>query len=206
MCTSLNKVEQSKRNPTMHSELKTYYPRNRKAWRAWLQKHHETSPGIWLIYYKKESGKARVSYNDAVEEALCFGWIDSTMRPMDEERFIQRFTPRKPKSVWSALNKSRIEKMIEAGLMTPAGLEKIGLAKKNGSWTSIDHVENLEIPPDLQKAFNKNKKACKNFNNASRSYRKQVLYRVSSAKLPETRARRIAQAVEHLALNKNLSG
>ncbi|HYE54443.1 MAG TPA: YdeI/OmpD-associated family protein [Chitinophagaceae bacterium] len=190
----------------MPSELKTYYARNRKAWRAWLQKHHDTSPGIWLIYYKKESGKPRVPYSDAVEEALCFGWIDSTMRPLDEERFMQRFTPRKPKSVWSALNKSRIKKMIKEGLMTPAGLEKIKLAKKNGSWASIDHVENLEIPPDLQKAFNKNKTAFQNFSNASRTYRKQILYRVNSAKLPETRARRIAQVVEYLALNKNLFG
>jgi uncharacterized protein YdeI (YjbR/CyaY-like superfamily) len=182
--------------------LKTYYARNRKAWRAWLQKHHATSPGIWLIYYKKESGKSRVAYADAVEEALCFGWIDSTMRPLDEERFMQRFTPRKPKSVWSALNKSRVEKMISQGLMTPAGMAKIALAKQNGSWTSIDQVESLEIPPDLKKAFNKNKSAYKNFNNFSRSYRKQVLYRINSARLPATRVKRIEEMVALLAQGK----
>lgn len=185
-------------------ELKTYYPRNRKAWRTWLQKHHATSPGIWLIYYKKESGKPGIAYAEAVEEALCFGWIDSTVRPIDDDRYMQRFSPRKPKSVWSALNKSRIEKMIAEGLMMPAGLEKIELAKSNGSWTSIDNVENLEIPPALKKAFNKNKAAFKNFNNSSRSYRKQVLYLLNSAKLPETKAKRIAYMIEMLAANKNI--
>ena len=134
-------------------ELKSFYAKDRKTWRKWLEKNHAKSPGIWLIYYKKNSGKTRVAYDDAVEEALCFGWIDSTMRPLDEHSFIQRFSPRKPKSNWSALNKKRIEKLIKEGLMSTAGLEKINLAKNNGSWVSIDHVENLEIPPDLQKHF-----------------------------------------------------
>ncbi|HYF30899.1 MAG TPA: YdeI/OmpD-associated family protein [Chitinophagaceae bacterium] len=185
-------------------ELKTYYARNRKAWRAWLLKHHAKSPGVWLIYYKKESGKPRVEYADAVEEALCFGWIDSTMRPLDEDRYMQRFTPRKPKSVWSALNKSRIEKLMGQGLMMPAGLEAIDTAKKNGSWTSIDHVENLEMPAALTRALNKNKAALKHFNQASRTYRKQVLYRINSAKLPETRARRIAEMVKMMGEGKKI--
>lgn len=189
---------------TASPELKTFYARDRKAWRAWLQKHHATSAGVWLIYYKKESGKSRVAYADAVEEALCFGWIDSTHRSLDHERSMQRFSPRKTKSVWSALNKSRVKKLIEEGLMTPAGLEKIETAKQNGSWSSIDHVENMEMPPDLTKALNKNKAALKYFNGASRTFRKQVLYRLNSAKLPETRAKRIADILKTMSEGRDI--
>ena len=176
-------------------ELKTFYAKDRKTWRKWLEKNHSKSPGIWLIYYKKNSGKSRVEYNDAVEEALCFGWIDSTMRPLDEVSYIQRFSPRKAKSVWSALNKTRIEKLLKEGLMTSAGLEKIDLAKKNGSWISIDHVENLEIPADLEKAFSKNKKAWIKFQAFGKFRRKQMLYRLGNAKLPETRKLRIKEII-----------
>src|SRR5437762_2587406 len=102
------------------AELKTFHAKNRKAWRSWLKKNHVKSSGVWLIYYKKSAGKKRLDYADAVEEAICFGWIDSTSRPMDKERYMQRFTPRKPKSGWSGLNKKRIEKMIAEGLMTKA--------------------------------------------------------------------------------------
>src|SRR6266498_5711606 len=119
------------------SKLKSFYAKDRKAWRNWLEKNHSKSPGIWLIYYKKSTGKTRLEYSDAVEEALCFGWIDSTSRPIDDEKYMQRFTPRKPKSGWSGLNKKRIQRMIEQGLMTSAGFEKIELAKKNGSWESL---------------------------------------------------------------------
>src|SRR5262245_27989996 len=119
------------------AELKSFYARDRKAWRSWLEKNHLTSAGVWLIYDKKSSGKSRLEYKDAVEEALSFGWIDSTSRPIDEKKYMQRFTPRKPKSGWSALNKRRIEKMIEGNLMTRAGLEKIDEAKKSGSWERL---------------------------------------------------------------------
>src|SRR5216110_2039127 len=122
-------------------ELKSFHPKTRKAWRSWLEKNHAKSPGIWLIYDKKSSGKKELDYNDAVEEALCFGWIDSTLRPLDKEQYMQRFTRRKPKSGWSGLNKKRIEKMIGQGLMTKAGLEKIEEAKKDGSWQSLDHID-----------------------------------------------------------------
>ncbi len=183
---------------------KTFYARNRKAWRTWLQKNHASSNGVNLVYYKKGSGKTRVEYADAVEEALCFGWIDSTVRPMDEFRYMQWFCPRKPKSVWSVLNKSRVQKMIEQRLMTPAGMEKIEIAKKNGQWTSLDQVTNLEIPPDLDKAFKKNKAALKHFTEASRSYRWQVLYRINSAKLPATRAKRIAEMVKRMGEDKKV--
>lgn len=187
-------------------ELKTYYARDRKAWRKWLEKNHAKSPGAWLIYYKKSSGKSRVLYNEAVEEALCFGWIDSTMRPLDEERFMQRFTPRKPKSGWSGLNKQRVEKMMAAGLMTAAGLEKIELAKKNGSWVSLDKVyapvDQLQIPVELKNAFSKNTKANTNFNNFPVFARRQFLYWISTAKRPETKKARVKQAILMCQANK----
>ncbi|HLG38222.1 MAG TPA: YdeI/OmpD-associated family protein [Chitinophagaceae bacterium] len=187
-------------------EYKSTHPKTRQGWRKWLEKNHTTSPGIWLIYNKKSSGKSRVEYNDAVEEALCFGWIDSTMRPLDEERFMQRFTPRKPKSGWSGINKERIKKMTAAGLMTPAGLAKIEEAKKDGSWQSLDAIYApsfaLELPPELEKMFLKNKKAKENFDNFSVSVRRQFLYWINSAKLPGTRKVRIKHSFLMAKANK----
>lgn len=173
------------------AELKSYYAKDRKAWRNWLIKNHLKEPGVWLIYYKKNSGKTRVPYVDSVEEALCFGWIDSIMKPIDEEKYMQKFTPRKIKSVWSALNKSRIEKLITQKLMMPAGLEIIETGKKNGSWAQLDHVESFIVPADLKKFFAKNKKVLKYFEELSRSRQKQWLYRLHNARLPATRAKRL---------------
>ncbi|MEP6926223.1 MAG: YdeI/OmpD-associated family protein [Ginsengibacter sp.] len=180
-----------------------YYAKDRKAWRSWLLKNHAKEPGVWLIYYKKDSGKTRVSYNDAVEEALCFGWIDSIAKPIDEEKYMQKFTPRKIKSVWSALNKKRVEKLLEQKLMTLAGMAIIDTGKKNGSWERIDHVENFLVPPDLKKFFAKNKKVFKYFEVLSKSGQKQWLYRLHNAKLPETRAKRIAELVEESLQKKS---
>jgi uncharacterized protein YdeI (YjbR/CyaY-like superfamily) len=176
-----------------------YYAKDRKTWRKWLEKNHKKAPGIWLIYYKKESGKMRVPYADAVEEALCYGWIDSTQRPIDEESYMQLFMPRKPKSGWSKLNKERIERLIAEGLMTPAGLEKIELAKENGSWKKLDGIESLDIPPELKKALAKpsNKTAKKYFDGLNiPSPKKYVIYWISSAKLPATKEKRIAEFIE----------
>ena len=183
-------------------DLKTYYAKDRKAWRKWLEKDHAKSPGVWLIYYKKVSGKSRVEYNDAVEEALCFGWIDSTMRPIDGERYMQRFTPRKPKSGWSALNKRRVENLIEQKLMTTAGLQKIEHAKKTGAWEYLDHIEAIQLPDDFAKALSKNKKAKVNFDKFPPYAKKQFLYRINSAKRPETRKQRIQLLVQRAAENK----
>ncbi len=188
------------------TEIKTYYAKDRKAWRKWLEKNHTKSAGVWLIYYKKSSSRSRVEYNDAVEEALCFGWIDSTARPIDDEKYMQRFTPRKPKSGWSGLNKQRIERMIEQGLMTAAGLEKIEIAKKNGSWESLDKiyapVDQLRVPDDLERAFSKNKKAKINFHNFPVFTRRQFLYWINTAKRDETRKARVKHAVLMCAANK----
>jgi len=186
----------------LSQELKTYYAKDRKAWRVWLEKNHQQSAGVWLIYFKKSSGKTRLDYNDAVEEALCFGWIDSTARPLDEERYMQRFTPRKPNSGWSALNKQRIQRMIDQGLMTATGLQKIELAKKNGSWESHDHIDAVQLPEDFARALSKNKKAKTNFDNFPLFTRKQFLYRINSAKRPETRKERIKLLVRMAAANK----
>jgi uncharacterized protein YdeI (YjbR/CyaY-like superfamily) len=173
--------------------LKSYYAKNRKAWRRWLLKHHLSEPGVWLIYYKKNSGKPRVSYDDAVEEALCFGWIDSIMKPLDEEKYMQKFTPRKTKSVWSTLNKKRVANLVEQDLMMPAGLEIIEAGKKNGSWTQLDHVENFVVPPDLRKFFTNNKKVSAYFDGLGKFRQKQWLYRLHNAKLPATRKKRMGE-------------
>jgi uncharacterized protein YdeI (YjbR/CyaY-like superfamily) len=187
-------------------DYKTTHPKTRKAWRQWLQKNHASSPGIWLIYYKKESGKRRFDYGEAVEEALCFGWIDSLPRKLDEQRAMLKFTPRKSKSVWSQLNKTRIDRLIKEGLMTAAGLAKIEKAKKNGSWdtlTSSDsHIRNNSLPPELLNALSKSKKALNNFKAFPPGYRKQFLVWIDSAKLPETKKARITQTILMAIANK----
>ena len=170
--------------------------RNRKEWREWLQKNHLTSPGIWLIYYKKDSGKPTISYEEAVEEALSFGWIDSKANALDEERYMQIFTPRKMGSIWSKSNKQRVKKIIEQGLMTPAGLEKIEAAKKDGSWNFLDDIENLVIPLDLKEALDSNETAKNNFEAFSDSIKKQILYWIKSAKREVTRKNRIEKIVD----------
>lgn len=187
-------------------DYKTTHPKTRGQWRKWLEKNHSTSSGIWLIYYKKESGKRKFDYADAVEEALCFGWIDSLPRKIDDERSSLKFTPRKPKSIWSKLNKQRIEKLIEQKLMTAAGMNKIEEAKKNGSWDTLNssdfHAEKNSLPDDLRKALSKNKKAIENFPGFPQGYRKRFLFWIDSAKRSETRMARIKQTVLMAAANK----
>jgi len=188
------------------TEYKTTHPKTRDAWRKWLEKNHSTSPGIWMIYYKKETGKRKFDMADAVEEALCFGWIDSVANKLDAERSMQKFTPRKPKSVWSKINKQRVEKLIVQKLMTPAGLAKIELAKKNGSWDTLNssdlHTDNNSMPEDLKKVLSKNKKAMTNFQAFSPGYRKRFFYWIDSAKQPGTKAARIKQTLLMATANK----
>jgi uncharacterized protein YdeI (YjbR/CyaY-like superfamily) len=187
-------------------EYKTIHPKTRGEWRKWLEKNHASSSGIWMIYYKKASGKPRVDYTDAVEEALCFGWIDSLPRKLDEQRAMLKFTPRKPGSAWSKLNKTRVEKLIDQGLMTAAGFSKIEQAKKDKSWhiltSSDNHIDSNSIPADLLKAFARNKKALQNFKGFSPGYRKRFLFWIDSAKRPETRSIRIKQTILMAAANK----
>jgi len=183
-----------------------FHPKTRKSWRKWLEKNHAIAPGIWLIYYKKETGKRNLSYAEAVEEALCFGWIDSSPRKLDEERAMLKFTPRKPKSGWSELNKKRIDRLISEKQMTKSGLLKIEQAKKDESWNKLtnsdQHANNKTLPVDLEKALKKNKKAFENFNAFTHSYRKRFFFWIDSAKREETRKARIEQTILMAAANK----
>lgn len=189
--------------PKFDDQLETIYASDRASWREWLAKNHRTSPGVWLIYYKVKSGKPSVRYKDAVKEALCFGWIDSKVKSLDEERYMQIFTPRKPRSVWSKLNKQYIEEIIEQGLMTEAGFEKIDAAKQNGSWTTLDEIEALTIPMDLKQSLEANEAANRNFQAFSNSLKKNILFWIDSAKRPETRLKRIEQTINSAAQNRN---
>jgi uncharacterized protein YdeI (YjbR/CyaY-like superfamily) len=177
---------------TFTSTLEQVYVKNRAAWRRWLAKHHAHSPGIWLVYDRKSSRADRLAYGDAVEEALCYGWIDSLTKSLDDTQYMQLFTPRKPKSTWSKANKVRVARLIEEGLMAPAGLAAIKAAKVNGSWTSLDSVEALSVPPDLAAALAANPVAARNFAAFPASSKKAYLHRVSQAVRPATRAARIA--------------
>ncbi len=173
-----------------------YYAKDRKTWRKWLEKNHKSSTGVWLIYYKIGSGKSRVAYADAVEEALCFGWIDATINTVDEHSFMQLFTPRKPKSGWSKLNKERVARLAEEGLMTEAGMEKIEAAKKHGTWEKLDGIESFVVPPELQKAFSANKKAKAYFETLSKTNKKYILHYTSNVKDPVKKAARIKEIID----------
>ncbi len=189
--------------PKFDNQLETFYATNRQEWREWLEKNHNISVGIWLIYYKVKSGKPSVQYSEAVKEALCFGWIDSKVKSLDEERYMQIFTPRKPKSVWSKLNKKYIEELIEQDLMTDAGLKKIEVAKQDTYWNKLDAIEELIIPVDLKQALEANETANKYFQAFSNSSKKNILFWIESAKRPETRLKRIEQTINSAAQNKN---
>jgi uncharacterized protein YdeI (YjbR/CyaY-like superfamily) len=189
--------------PKFEEKLEFIYASDRSQWREWLAKNHLSSPGIWLIYYKVKSGKPSVKYSEAVKEALCFGWIDSKVKSLDEDRYQQIFTPRKPKSVWSKLNKQYIEELIAQGLMNEVGLTKIDNAKQDGSWNVLDAIEALTIPIDLQQALEANFSANLNFAAFSNSTKKNILFWIESAKRPETRLKRIEQTVTSSAQNKN---
>ncbi len=183
-------------------QLADYHPKTRAQWRAWLKKNHLSSAGVWFVYFKKETGKRKFTYADAVEEALCFGWVDSLPRKLDAERSKLLFTPRKPKSVWSALNKQRVARLIADGLMTPAGLAKIEAAQRDGSWNTLDASDNLEIPADLATALANNKTAKKNFQAFPRSAKRAILYWLTNAKRESTRQARLTKLVTMAEVNK----
>lgn len=169
------------------------HPTTRSAWRAWLARHHAREEGVWLVTYKKATGKPRIDYDEAVEEALCFGWVDSKGGKVDDERSMLYFAPRKPGSGWSRPNKQRVERLIAAGQMMPAGLAKIDAATRDGSWSRLDAVEALEIPPDLASALAEQPGAALHFDAFPRSAKRGILEWIVNAKRPETRAKRIAE-------------
>lgn len=178
------------------------HPLSRAAWRAWLEQHHTRAEGIWLITYKKATGKPRIEYGEAVEEALCFGWIDSKGNKLDDERSLLWFAPRKPRTGWSKPNKERIARLIAAGLMAPAGLAKIEAAQQDGSWTALDAVEALEIPPDLDVALAAYPDAHAHFDAFPRSAKRGILEWIVNAKTPATRAKRIEETAQLAQENK----
>lgn len=185
-----------------NNEIETYAPASRKEWRQWLHKNHRSKQSVWLVYYKKNVGTPTISYNEAVDEALCYGWIDSTRKSMGDEQFMQFFCRRKPNSVWSKINKEKVQRLGEEGLMAAAGLESIDIARQNGSWTILDEVEELIIPADLDAAFNVRPGASAYFLTLSKSARKAILQWLVLAKRPETRNKRIEEIATLAAQQK----
>jgi uncharacterized protein YdeI (YjbR/CyaY-like superfamily) len=184
---------------------KQLYIINRDKWRAWLEANHTTAKEIWLIIYKKHTGKPGISLEEAVEEALCFGWIDGVLRPIDDEKYALRYSPRKKGSIWSEVNKRRVRKLIKQGRMTEAGLAKIREAKTNGEWHAATHREDTtNIPADLKKALKTNQQTWRNFESLAPSQKKMFLYWITSAKTDKTRQRRIQETVRLVAENKKL--
>ncbi len=169
------------------------HPLSRDAWRAWLGEHHEHDDGVWFVRYKKATGKPSVSYDEAVDEAICFGWIDSLPRSLDAERSMLYFAPRTPGSGWSRVNKARITRMTEAGQMTPAGQAKIDAAIADGSWYALDDVENLIVPDDLTAAFDAHPGAAAHWEAFPRSAKRGILEWIEDAKRDATRAKRVTE-------------
>ena len=183
------------------------YLETREKWREWLAKNHETKAVIWLIYYKKHTGKPSIPYNDAVEEALCYGWIDSTVRRIDEERYMQQFTLRKLRSSWSAWNVRRVEKLIRKGKMTKKGLDLYMYAKDQGLLPDMNQKKNTDIPdiPDFfSEAMKLHPGVQARFNQLARSQRRNYLLWILDAKKEETRNRRVNEAIAILKSGKPL--
>ena len=178
-------------------DIEEYCPKDQKAWRKWLEQNHQEKEAIWLIFYKKTAPNYNLSWSESVDEALCFGWIDSTKRTVDKESYKQYFTKRKAKSNWSKINKDKVKTLIAQGLMREAGHRSIEIAKENGSWTILDQIETLEVPEDLQEELAKYKNAIDFFEGLSKSDKKILLHWVYSAKRTETRKKRILEIAEN---------
>jgi uncharacterized protein YdeI (YjbR/CyaY-like superfamily) len=186
------------------SKLREIHPKTRAGWRSWLKENHEACDGVWLIYYRASTGRRRLSWEDAVREALCFGWIDSKVKPIDDARYKQIFTPRKPRSVWSKVNKQYIAELIEAELMTDAGLRAVDIAKQNGAWSLLEPVDALVVPEDLESALRRSTRAREAYEALSKPAKRSVLYSLYSAKREDTRAKRLAKALAALEGGESL--
>jgi uncharacterized protein YdeI (YjbR/CyaY-like superfamily) len=181
--------------------IETICPESRQQWRQWLQENHDRKQSIWLVYYKKKSNMPTVIWSEAVDEALCFGWIDSKKQSIDEEKYMQFFCRRKSNSTWSKVNKAKIQRLAEAGLMTQAGFNSIETAKLNGSWAILDEVEELIIPKDLDQEFQNRSGSKSYFLGLSTSDRRNILQWLVLAKRQQTRLKRI-QEIGELAVRK----
>lgn len=177
-------------------DIEDYCPSDQKDWRKWLELNHNKKDAVWLIFYKKKSPNHNLSWSDSVDEALCFGWIDSTKRTIDSEKYKQYFSKRKAKSNWSKINKEKVKTLIDQGLMAEDGYKSIKIAKENGSWTILDGVEALIIPEDLKEEFTHYTGTLEYFCDLSKSVQKILLHWVVSAKRKETREKRILEIVE----------
>jgi uncharacterized protein YdeI (YjbR/CyaY-like superfamily) len=180
----------------------TFYAKNSKAWRTWLQKNHLKEDSIWLIIYGKKSGTPTVDYPTSVDDAICFGWIDSVRLSRDENSHYQYFARRKPKSNWSRVNKEKVARLSAAGLMMPEGLRMVQLAKDTGTWDALNEVEDLVLPPELIKALAKNKTAQKTFDAFNRSTKRGILEFLLNAKQEATRTARVEKIVRMAAVGK----
>lgn len=174
----------------------SFEPQSRAAWREWLDSNHRDARGVWLVMWKRRAGRPTVGYEEAVEEALCFGWIDGRLRPLDDERSMQWFAPRRPQSTWARSNKERVARLQAAGLMTAAGLEAVVRAHANGSWHSLDDIDALVMPADLAEALEARPGARELFDASSASVRRMALAWVTQPKRPETRAAHIERIAE----------
>lgn len=177
------------------NELPLLEPNSATEWAEWLEAHHATSQGVWLAVGKKGGTRTSLTYDQAVEEALTFGWIDSTVNRLDEHRFRQLFTPRRPGGTWARSNKQRVERLLAQGRMHPAGIAAIEAAKADGSWTLLDDIDAMKLPADLADALANDDSAAAGFERLPDSAKKQLLYWISQAKRPETRTRRIQATV-----------
>lgn len=189
------------KTPPREDGIPTYYASDRAAWRTWLSEHHATEKSVWLIIYRKQSSTSSVYYDEAVDEALCFGWIDSKPNKRDEESYFQFFSQRNPKSNWSRVNKEKVERLLQEGRMAPPGQEMIRIAQESGTWTALDDVDNLIVPTDLQEALNRNPNALRYFNAFPPSSRRGILEWIFNAKRTATRQKRIEDTVRKAAQN-----
>jgi uncharacterized protein YdeI (YjbR/CyaY-like superfamily) len=181
-----------------------FHPGSRAAWRAWLDAHHATERGVWVVSWRKQSGREPVPYEELVLEALCVGWIDSTVTILDEDRGLQMMTPRRPRSGWTRLNRQRVAELEAQGLMTDAGRRAVGVAQANGWWTRMDPVEDLIEPDDLAAALDAHPPARANWDGFPPSARKQALWWLVTAAKAETRATRIAAIVDGAASGRRV--
>jgi uncharacterized protein YdeI (YjbR/CyaY-like superfamily) len=178
---------------------------DKESWGSWLAANHLSAAGVWLKIAKKGSGLPTVTYAEAVELALCYGWIDSQMRGLDQDFFVQRFTPRRPRSKWSVINRRKAEELIESGAMAPAGLAEVERARADGRWDrAYEGSRNATVPTDLQAALDADPRALRFFETLDRGNRYSILFRIEDAKRPETRARRISAFVEMLAAGRTI--
>jgi uncharacterized protein YdeI (YjbR/CyaY-like superfamily) len=191
---------------TVLDEAPHVHADDRATWHAWLEANHASARGVWLVTWRRRTGRPRLSYEDAIEEALCFGWVDSTGGHLDDQRGKLYFAPRKPRSVWAASNKARVEKLIREGRMAPAGLAAIERARANGSWDLLESSDRLEVPDDLAAALEAHPPAGAHFAAFPPSARKMMLGWLATARRPETRARRIERIAEAAVRNERVPG